>query len=162
MRSLLSVLKRIETVFCGLIMEAIVLVTFMQVILRYGFRSPTTWAEELVVFLFIWLSFIGSDLVFKDNRHIAIDTFYEHLKPRTKAILRLLVDLVILVFLTCLAWATIKLQPVQARHVSVALRIPKRYYSLPCFFMSVSMAMSVATDVWLNLFGSRNSVEGGA
>lgn len=160
---LLCALRKTETVFCGLTMIAIVLVTFMQVILRYGFRSPTTWAEELVVFLFVWLSFIGSALVLKDNRHIAIDTFHEHLNPRTKVVVTLLVDLIILVFVICLAWATIKLQPVQARHVSVALRIPKRYYSLPCFFMSVSMAISVVYDIWLNLrFGSTKHVEGRA
>ncbi len=162
MRSLLSAIRKIETVFCGLAMATIVAVTLMQVILRYGFHSPTTWAEELVVFLFVWLSFIGADIVLKDKRHIAIDTFYEFLKPGTKAIVKLFINVLILAFLVCLAWATIKLQPVQARHVSVALRIPKRYYSLPCFFMSISMAISVAHDIWLDLFGSAKELTRGA
>jgi TRAP-type C4-dicarboxylate transport system permease small subunit len=47
----------------------------------------------------------------------------------------------IFAFLTVVVWGAYKLQFFQSRHTSVALGIPKNYFSLPVLISGVSMCL---------------------
>jgi TRAP-type C4-dicarboxylate transport system permease small subunit len=51
------------------IMTAII---FMQVLLRYVFKSPLTWPEELARYFLIWISCLGSAYAVREGMHISV------------------------------------------------------------------------------------------
>lgn len=54
----------------GLLLICIVSITLLQVISR-TIKQPIPWTEELLRYLFVWMVFIGSIIVFKEDKHLA-------------------------------------------------------------------------------------------
>lgn len=64
----------------AIILATIVIVMFFQVVFRYIFNNSITWSEELVRYLFVWVTFLGAALCFKDQLNIGVD-FFQDLLP---------------------------------------------------------------------------------
>lgn len=60
-----------------------------EVILRYGFNSPTIWAHEVGGHVFAAYSVLGGAYVLLVNEHVRSDVVYARLSPRGRAILDL-------------------------------------------------------------------------
>lgn len=54
-----------------------VTITFLQVVLRYGFANSLPWIDELSRYSFIWLVFLAGALVARQGAHTAIDLIDE-------------------------------------------------------------------------------------
>ncbi len=66
----------------GLIVIALAsmaVMVFGNVVLRYGFNSGIAVSEELSRFFFVWLSFIGAVIAFREYSHLGIETFVQRL-----------------------------------------------------------------------------------
>ena len=50
-------------------------VNFANVIGRYGFDAPITWAEEMMIYSMVWIVFVGCVLVTWDGHHLKMDFF---------------------------------------------------------------------------------------
>jgi TRAP-type mannitol/chloroaromatic compound transport system permease small subunit len=79
-------------------------VVILEVILRYGFNSPTVWAIELVSYISAYVYLIGGAYVLHLNEHVRVDVIYARLRPRTKAILDLVTSLLFFAFCAVLIW----------------------------------------------------------
>jgi TRAP-type transport system small permease protein len=77
---------------------AMVLITFSNVVLRYGFNSGIIWSEEVSLLLAVWFIFIAMGLGVKQRLHISISLFDAARIPKwlDKALLRLR-DIVLIV-----------------------------------------------------------------
>ena len=64
------------------LMAAMTLVTFMQVVARYVFNYSFVWALELTGVLFAWLIFIGMSYGVRVGAHIGVDVVVKSLGPR--------------------------------------------------------------------------------
>jgi len=64
-------------------------VVVWEVMMRYGFDAPTSWAFELTVFLYGVHYSIALGYAHKHNTHVAIDVFEARLKERPQLILRI-------------------------------------------------------------------------
>ncbi len=56
---------------------AMVLLTCWQVFTRYILRNPSTWSEEMVSYLFAWMSLLGASLVVGERGHMNIPIVVE-------------------------------------------------------------------------------------
>ncbi len=54
------------------LLVAMVIIVFTNVVLRYGFKSGIRWAEEMSLVIVIWFTFISMALGVKENLHINI------------------------------------------------------------------------------------------
>jgi len=61
--------------FAKLLMIAMVLIIFANVVLRYGFNSGLVWSEEVALLLAVWFIFIAMSLGVKQRLHIHITLF---------------------------------------------------------------------------------------
>ena len=50
-----------------------VVLVFGNVVLRYGFNSGITISEELSRLLFVWLTFMGAVVAFREHGHLGVD-----------------------------------------------------------------------------------------
>lgn len=62
----------IDGVLAG-ILGVIVSIMVIQVFFRYILNNSLIWSEELVRFLFIWLTFLGAAINIRDKWHIGVD-----------------------------------------------------------------------------------------
>ena len=74
----------------------------IEVVRREVFSYSSIWGEEIVRYSFIYLAWIGAAAAVKERAHIRIDVLYHYVGPRTKAMLYMLGDIVMLV-IACLA-----------------------------------------------------------
>ncbi|MBN2058849.1 MAG: TRAP transporter small permease [Deltaproteobacteria bacterium] len=84
---MITVVERIST-FCGWMagagVYAMVILIFIDVILRYFFASPLLFADEMSVYLMIYVAFIGAALTMKMGVHISVDILYRHFPKRSQ------------------------------------------------------------------------------
>lgn len=80
-------------------LAVMILITFSQVILRYVFRSPTRWAEELVRYIGVWLTFIGCPVIIRNRGFISIEMVKERIPQPLRFFLLIVLDAVVLIFL---------------------------------------------------------------
>jgi len=141
LKALNRAIQHVENWFAIALMAASALITILQVVTRYGFNHPLTWPEELCTLLLVWMTFFGASLLLKKEQHIEIDFFTKLMPRRAQQVIGLVNVVLIFAFLTVTAWGAYKLQFFQSRHYSVALGIPKNYFSLPVLICSVSMCL---------------------
>jgi C4-dicarboxylate transporter DctQ subunit len=96
-------LDRLEEWIVMLMLAAMTVLTFVQVVLRYVFNSGFTWALELTTIFFAMMIFVGISYGVRVGAHIGVDALVK-LMPRP---LRRGVS--ILVVLLCLVYAGIVL-----------------------------------------------------
>ena len=102
----------------------IVLVTFVQVILRYVFNAAFFGAEELARFLFSWLIFLGGTVALDRGMHFAVDVIVNMLPVALQRAIFVLVQFVILGVLAILLVKGVQLTALNWRQLSPALQIP--------------------------------------
>lgn len=68
-------IDKLEEGLLSSLMAAMVLLTFCQVVLRYGFNSGFIWGLELTTYCFAWLVLIGMSWGVKINTHLGVDLF---------------------------------------------------------------------------------------
>ena len=93
----------LEMLLC-LLMAAIVVVTFAQVVFRYALENPLSWSEETARFLFMWLTMLGAAYAFKLKSHFALTFLTRRLNETRKKILSSLITLVLSIFLVIFIW----------------------------------------------------------
>ena len=93
-----SIVDSIEESIIALLLAAMTLITFANVIARYVFNDNILWALEVTVFLFAWLVLLGASYAVKKQIHIGVDVLVNHVGPGTRKVLAILAVLACLVF----------------------------------------------------------------
>jgi TRAP-type mannitol/chloroaromatic compound transport system permease small subunit len=82
------------------------LISVYEVIMRYLFNSPTTWAWDVNVQLFCLIVVFGSANTLLQRGHVVMDIFIIQLSEKKQVVLRLGVYLVFIFSVGVVAWQT--------------------------------------------------------
>lgn len=93
----------LEETVIALLLGAMTLLTFANVILRYGFNSSIIWSLEVVLMLFAWLVLFGIAYGFKITAHLGVDALTNMLPPGPRRWVALLSGLLCIVYALLLA-----------------------------------------------------------
>lgn len=77
-------LINLDLIVAGLCFFILVLITFVNVIMRYIFSDPIAWTEEIQMACFLWVIFLGASAAFRHGSHVAVEIVFDLLKPKTK------------------------------------------------------------------------------
>ena len=80
----------VEETLIALLLGLMTLVTFANVVARYGFNSNILWALELTVFMFAWLVLLGASYAVKKSAHLGVDLLVEMSSPPIRRTLGLI------------------------------------------------------------------------
>ncbi len=75
----------------------LVLLIFIDVVLRYLFSQTSAWVIELEWHLFALIFLLGAAYTLKKDQHVRVDVFYTHFSPRKKAWVNLLGTILFLI-----------------------------------------------------------------
>ncbi|KKY73717.1 TRAP transporter small permease [Klebsiella michiganensis] len=119
--------------FSVAVMIALVICVVWQVFSRYVLNQPSTLTDELARFLMIWVGLLGAAYTVGAQRHLAIDLLAMTLPPRRQALLSVIINLLIFIFVgSVIVTGGVKLieKTLSTSQVSAAMQIPMGYVYL--------------------------------
>jgi TRAP-type transport system small permease protein len=128
-----QVLAKGETVALILMVSAMTLVVFLQVVFRYALGRPLVWSEEMARYLFVWLSILGAALGVQKGGHFGLDLIQRTMPERGKQYLKILVHFLMGVVVVVILFQGITLVQMTWLQESPAMSISMAwaYASLP-------------------------------
>ena len=98
------IVNEIEETAIAIILGLMTVITFINVVLRYGFNTGIIWGLEAVTFLFAWLVLFGVSYAVKVTAHLGVDAIINLLSPPMRRIFGLIAAAV------CLSYAALVLK----------------------------------------------------
>ena len=96
--SLREAVHRVEEGLIAAILGVMAVLTFVQVVLRYGFNSGFIWQLEANFYLFSWLVLLGISYCVRVRAHIGVDAAVRLLPPGPRRAVGILVLLLALLY----------------------------------------------------------------
>jgi len=92
----LECIEKVVSIICkaflfiaSLMMAALVVIVCIDLSLRYFLNAPLLWGTEVTEILLLYITFLGTAWVFKENGHVVVDVFVSHIRERRKKVLML-------------------------------------------------------------------------
>ena len=77
-------------------LAAMAVMVFLNVVLRYGFNSGLNVSDELSRYFFVWLTFIGAVVAFREHAHVGVETLVMLFGRKGRIICMILSNIIIL------------------------------------------------------------------
>ena len=85
-------------IILGALIGAIVVITLAAVWWRYGLNAPLAWPEQVSRILFVWVTFLGAAVLYRQRLHVSIDMFMAPLPRAGRRAVGWTIELLILGF----------------------------------------------------------------
>lgn len=159
MKKLIESYGRLLEMLMALMLAAMVLLVFGNVVLRYAFESGISVSEELSRWLFVWLTFLGAIVAVKDRAHLGTDMLVSRLPPLGKK-LCLIVGQLLMLWITWLVFRGSSAQTL----LNMQTVAPGSGLSMGLFYgvgvlFAISTMLLLLRDLWLVLSGQLSESE---
>ena len=146
-----GILKQpLELSLC-IILVAIVLVTFTQVLFRYIFHLSLAWSEELAKYLFLWLAALAAAYAFKTKSHFALRFLVDRLGKKLQNIIGTLVAFLVSGFLAIFIWKSVEYTIGMANQVSPSIQMSMAIPYSSVVVGSILMLYYVLKNWWSDI-----------
>lgn len=98
MNSIRKILNQLLNILAGGSFFAMVVLTCWQVLTRYIFKKPSSWSEELVSYLFAWMTLLGSSLVVGERGHMNIPLLMDRVHDSARKLLAIYSEVIACLF----------------------------------------------------------------
>ena len=151
-------LGRIEKTLLVVLTATMVLMAFMQIVLRNFFETGIAWGDSFVRYLVLWVGFIGATLATRESKHIKIDVFSRWLPGISSNINHFIIHLFSCIICGLLTYAALKFVRNEFRMGSVDfLDLPIWLFQIvipaACGLMTLRYALRTAKEL-LIIIGS--------
>jgi len=106
-----------------MLLIAITVVIGLQVFFRFIMSSSLSWSEEVSRYIFLWITFLGSEIALRKKEHISLDFLFNSFTGVKKLFVNLFVDTVIILFCILLFKSGLELTLSATSKVSPSLGI---------------------------------------
>jgi C4-dicarboxylate transporter DctQ subunit len=96
--------NRVEAFLFGLLNVSALAVAFYGVIMRYVFRAPPFWTEELCLYMIIWAVFLASSTLAEERGHVAATLLVENFPVQIRRIIAIFSAIVCMGFSGVISW----------------------------------------------------------
>ena len=131
-----------------LLLMAMMLLVFTNVVLRYGFSSGLRPSVELSRLGFVWLSMLGAAVVLRRKEHLAVTEISEKLFPRFVPFLRRLTYVVILVSVLMLFWGSFNQMNKNWNNISQLTGLPSALFYLAGVISAALMSLIAVVRIF--------------
>jgi TRAP-type C4-dicarboxylate transport system permease small subunit len=111
MQGLIAALRFLDRMILGAVVVAAcaalgvaAVLAFAQVILRFGFAAPVSWADALAQLLIVWMVHLGVAVTMRSGALVSVDFLSRLLGPRPRLLLEVAIAAAMLAFLGNLIW----------------------------------------------------------
>lgn len=114
MQKAIALFFRFLDILLGLLIAAMAIMVFVNVVMRYTMNSGIAMSDELSRFAFVWLTFIGAVVAHHHSQHMGMETVVAQFGRRGRLVLMGASNLVIFGCSTVLLVGTWKQLPINA------------------------------------------------
>jgi len=122
-------------------LASMVLLVFLNAFLRYAASSGITQAEELSRYFFVWTSFLGTIVAFKDNKHVGVDILVSRLTGKVRLVVDIFGYFIMMFIVSIMAWGGYNYFLIAMTSKGPATGIPFSYIVLALIVAAVAMAV---------------------
>ncbi|MCJ8518696.1 TRAP-type C4-dicarboxylate transport system permease small subunit [Pseudorhizobium tarimense] len=97
-----------------LLLAGMAIMVFLNVVLRYGFNSGINVSDELSRYFFVWLTFIGAVVTFREHSHVGVETLVMLFGRKGRIICMIISNIIIIGVSAIFFWGTWKQAPINA------------------------------------------------
>jgi C4-dicarboxylate transporter, DctQ subunit len=90
--------NELEETAIAILLGLMTLITFINVVLRYGFNTGLIWGLEATSFLFAWLVLFGISYAVKVTAHLGVDAVIALFSPTTRRVLALIAGVICILY----------------------------------------------------------------
>jgi C4-dicarboxylate transporter DctQ subunit len=155
MGALRTIWYRLEEGVIALLLAFMTILTFIQVVLRYGFGTGILWGQEAVLYAFAWLVLFGLAYGLRTRAHLGIDIIVRMMSPPMRRVVGLIAIACCALFAGLMLWgsyvyiATLYEVGVEAQD----LPIQRWLLGSVMPFGFALLLVPLATEAWLILSG---------
>jgi C4-dicarboxylate transporter DctQ subunit len=80
-------INKAEESFLSLLLIAMTLLVFSEVILRFGFNTGINWSQEVTLYIMAWFVLFGASYGVKVGAHIGVDSFVKLFPSKIRRIM---------------------------------------------------------------------------
>ena len=151
MKTVRTVLTRLLNILAGASFLVMVVLTCWQVFTRYILSSPSSWSEELVSYMFAWMSLLGASIVTSERGHMNIPILVDMAGPGTQKLLRCLGEIIAFLFsLVILVFGGVQIAQLAMGQMTSSLGVPIGifYVVLPlCGILNMLFTLLNVTEI---------------
>ena len=147
MKTLTDLFFRLAEALLVLLLAAMVVMVFGNVVLRYGFNSGLDFSEELSRFFFIWITFLGAIVAMRENAHLGLDTLVRVLPRAGKMACFGLSNLLMLGCCVLMFYGTWRQHQINATTMSAVTGLPMIWVYGVGYVASLSMGALIAGNL---------------
>ena len=103
-----EIFDRVEQTLLAILLSLMILIAFLQILLRNFFLTGLAWGDPLVRNLVLWVGFIGAALATREGKHINIDVVSKWLPDLAKIFTHGIIHLFSLFICGLLTFAALK------------------------------------------------------
>ena len=128
-----EIICRMIAVLCLVIMFTTnILNILLRALLNYSF----VWVFPLTIFLFMWMTFFGAYVIYRQKREITVDFIYNLLPETSRKVITLISNILIMGLMALILWHAPKLIHAQWGLLQV-LRVPRYFQAVPLFLFCI-------------------------
>ena len=147
---MLKVLKATDAAIkwtCVILLAAMTLLVFLNVVLRYLFNSSIIVTEEIGRYMFVWMTFLGSIFAFAENAHIRVGFIIDRLPETGRKVMLLLVDLLMLLCCLLMSVGGWRQTIINMANPAAVSKVPIGLVYLACLVASVGIGGILAVRI---------------
>lgn len=122
-----SIIAWIIEVTSGLLFFFSLCIAVYEVFMRYVFKEPHDWGDELSLMAMLFSVFLAACLALREGQMTIVDIVPQMLKPRSRAILELMINFVTTITCALFGWSgflTVQMFFIRGSKASSSLQIP--------------------------------------
>ncbi len=101
----LAALEKSASTIAAVFMFAIMMIVFCDVIMRYAFNRPFSWAYDLIsIYLMAGIFFLVLSEAYASNAHVSVDILQQKFSPPVKRLSEIITCIVGVIVFSLIAW----------------------------------------------------------
>jgi TRAP-type C4-dicarboxylate transport system permease small subunit len=159
-----GILVKVEISFLVLFLTIMILLAFLQVVLRNVFSTGILWADTFLRYLVLWVGFLGAAVATHEERHINIDALTRFFSPYLKNLISIITNAVATVACYYMLKASIDFIRIGLPpDLTLFLNIPLLYFIVivPIGFGLMALHFFLRVIIKINLAFNRSNFSGG-
>ncbi|MDI7259360.1 MAG: TRAP transporter small permease [Thermodesulfobacteriota bacterium] len=123
-------------------LSAMTLLYSLSIISRYITKTSMPWADELVTFLFIWATFLGTSIGVKRGAHLGVSVLQASLPPKLQKYLAIVITLCCVFTCAVLAWHGIRMV-----HLQFSMGQRSSQLGVPIFLVGLAVPIGLLLSI---------------
>lgn len=133
--------KRFIDVLCVALALGMTAIVFADIFSKAVFAVSIRWSTDVVIYMLLWIIFLGAALCCRDGEQISIQLFVDRLPSRAKMIITVGQKLLTIVVLGIIAYSMSLMLEILRTSIVSTVRVSQAIFMFPCAVFIVLYAI---------------------